>query len=196
MWLNMRPYVNQPFNPVAVPYTIGISGSNDMIDQKRNVIRLKPGTQVLIRIIPRLIKTSQYFDGLTMNQRRCKLPSEADGLEYLKIYSRIGCETDCAIQNAISICHCIPWHYPNDFETWPICELFGGFCFDFFMSLSITYTTCKYKVRHKFLDTWNELLRVKWFISRKLWENTKWKKYHLHIWKLYSNQTNIASVAV
>ena len=26
---------------------------NDMIDQKRNVIRLKPGTQVLIRIIPR-----------------------------------------------------------------------------------------------------------------------------------------------
>ena len=145
MWLNMRPYINQPFNPVAVPYTIGISGANDMIDQKRNVIRLKPGTQVLIRIIPRLIKTTEYFNGLTLNQRRCKLPTEIDGLEHLKIYSRIGCETDCAIQNAISVCHCIPWHYPNSFETLPICELFGGFCFDFFMSLSITYTTCKYK---------------------------------------------------
>ena len=66
-----------------------------MIDQKRNVIRLKPGTQVVIRVIPRLIKTTQYFNGLTLNQRRCKLPSETDGLDHLKIYSRYSSNTGC-----------------------------------------------------------------------------------------------------
>ena len=33
-----------------------------------------------------------------------------------------------------------------------------------------------YRVGHKFSDTWNELFVVNWFISKKFWGNTKWKK--------------------
>jgi hypothetical protein len=31
---------------------------------------------------------------------------------------------------------------PNDFTEWPICELFGGYCFDMIMSDNTYYKQC------------------------------------------------------
>ena len=33
----MKPYSNQPFGPTYLPYTVGISGKNDFIDQKKSI---------------------------------------------------------------------------------------------------------------------------------------------------------------
>ena len=44
----------------------------------------------------------------------------------------------------------------------------------------------KYRVGHKFSDTWNVLFVVNWFISNFFWRNTKWKKvscsHYVKIW--------------
>ena len=34
------------------------------------------------------------------------------------------------------------WYYANDFTEWPICELFGGYCFDMIMSDNTYYKQC------------------------------------------------------
>ena len=53
-------------------YTIGITGQNELIDQKRNVITIRPGRQTAIKVIPRLVRTSAEHNNLGVDQRRCK----------------------------------------------------------------------------------------------------------------------------
>ena len=145
MWMNLKPFSDQLHNRKAIPYKIGITGPYDVIDQHRNLIDVRPGEHAVIKVIPRLIKTSADFDGLRMDQRKCKLSHEIDEISLMRRYTRIGCETDCAIKKAMPICKCIPWHYPNDYHTWPICEMFGAHCFDLMMSADTNYNGCKYR---------------------------------------------------
>ena len=140
----MKPYISQLYGSTAQKYYIGISGPDDFIDQKRNAIRIRPGKKTMIKVLPRLVKTSKGFDSLEVKERGCKLSHETIGLEHLTKYSRIGCETDCAIKRAMSVCKCIPWYLPNDFKVYPLCEMFGGYCFDQMMDDDIIYRDCKY----------------------------------------------------
>ena len=143
--VNMKPYTKQLYSRTAVRYTIGISDQNNFIDQKRKMILVHPGKQTLIKVLPRIVDTSPEFDGLRIDQRNCKLSSETDGLHALIRYSRVGCEMDCAMKTAMSVCKCIPWHYPNNFKEQQICEIFGGYCFDRMMSHDTNYWNCKYQ---------------------------------------------------
>ena len=139
----MRPYTTQEYNPVATKYTIGISNKENLIDQQRNTIDIKPGNEVLVNVIPRLVKTTVDFNGLKRKQRKCKLPHESDGFSFLKQYSRIGCEFECAVKRVVSKCKCIPWFYPKQFTAFPVCEMFGGNCFETLMSDDRYYRQCK-----------------------------------------------------
>ena len=149
----MKPYTFQLYGSTAVKYTVGISGRADFIDQKRNVIRIRPGQQTMIKVLPRLVETTKDFDSLELNERHCKLSHETVGFKYLTKYSRKGCETECAIKKAISVCKCIPWHQPNDFKVHPICEMFSGYCFDQVVSDETNYRDCKYQCRRDCHET-------------------------------------------
>ena len=138
----MKPFTHQLYNPTATEYKIGISTKRDHIDQQRNSISIEPGHSVLVNVLPRLFRTTADFNDLKLHQRKCKLPHETEGCQFLKEYSRSGCEFECAVQKAISLCKCLPWYYPNDFREWPICELFGGYCFDMIMSDNTYYKQC------------------------------------------------------
>ena len=144
MWLNLKPQTVQMHNRKATKYKIGITGPFDVIDQQRNLIDVRPGEQAQIKVIPRLVKTTTDFDNLRLDQRKCKLSHEANGISFLNTFTRIGCETDCAIKKAIPICRCIPWHYPNAYDRWPVCEMFGAHCFDLMMADDTNYRGCKY----------------------------------------------------
>ena len=145
MWLNLKPYTNQLYNFKSMRYTIGITGQNELIDQKRNVITIRPGRQTAIKVIPRLVRTSSDHNNLPVNQRRCKLSDERVGLQYLTNYTRLGCETECAIEKATSLCKCLPWNYPSDFKKWPLCDMFGSHCFNEIMSVENNYLGCKFR---------------------------------------------------
>ena len=138
----MKPYSSQIYGPIETEYRLGITTSKNLIDQQRNSMRIKPGNHMKISVLPRLVETTTYFNDLRKDQRKCKLPHETEGFAFLKEYSRIGCEIECAAQNAISICKCLPWYYPNHFKEWPICDMFGGFCFDLIMSDNTYYKKC------------------------------------------------------
>ena len=80
MWLNLKPYTTQLYGPKAIPYMIGISNPRNVVDQKRNIIRVRPGQETRINTIPRIVETSESYNGLRLDQRRCKLSHEMGGL--------------------------------------------------------------------------------------------------------------------
>ena len=139
MWMNMKGFIAEE---KATRYTIGISGPTGLMDQQRNTIPIIAGNQTLVKVVPRLVRTTEDFNNLAIHQRNCKLPHETDGFMFLKKYSRIGCEFECAAKQAIQICKCIPWYYSNDFKKWPICEMFKGYCFETIISDETYYRKC------------------------------------------------------
>ena len=139
----MKPYSFQKYNSIATKYRIGITNKKSLFDQQRDTIRISPGNQTMIKVLPRLFRTTADFNALTRKQRNCKLPHETDGFTFLKEYSRKGCEFECAAKKAVSICKCIAWYIPNNFMKWPICEMFGGYCFDLIISDERNYKKCK-----------------------------------------------------
>ena len=88
MWLNLKHYSNQLYNFKSKRYTIGITGPNELVDQKRNVITIRAGRQTAIKVIPRLVRTSTDHNNLRLEQRRCKLLEERDGLQFVTKYTR------------------------------------------------------------------------------------------------------------
>ena len=91
---------------------------------------------------PQFIETSKEFDDLNPLKRKCRFPHEIYGLKTVKKYSKTACEHECAFMKAVSVCKCTPWYYKNNATTLPICEMFGGYCFDKVMSTRKFYKQC------------------------------------------------------
>ena len=142
-WVNMKPYSDQPFGPSALPYTIGVTGKDNLIDQKISVHKLRPGYHTTIHVVPKILETSADFDNMDINKRECKLPHETSGFNLFNDYSQKKCEIECATKKALSFCHCLPWQYPNNFTSIQICDMFGGFCFNEIISNEVFYKSCK-----------------------------------------------------
>ena len=139
----MKPYINfkNSLTP-NVPYNLRISTKNNMIDQRRGLIELTPGYHTVVRVVPKVVETTEEFEKYDVTKRKCKLPYETDRFNMSKIYSKDGCELECATDSALKICKCLPWYYPNNFTGTPICDMFGGKCFDMIMSDERHYKNC------------------------------------------------------
>ena len=139
----MKPYSDQHYGPTALPYTVGVTRKNNLIDQKISVHKLWPGYQTTIHVVPKILETTSAFNNLKLDKRECKLPHETTGFRLFNEYSQKTCETECAARKASTICQCMPWNYPNDFMSLPMCDMFGGFCFNQIMSNEVYYKSCK-----------------------------------------------------
>ena len=143
----MKPHISSPNKDESSEYSLSISNSLSAIDQKLNIINLEAGMNTIVSVTPQLIETTKDFDALNPNSRKCRLPHETFedlpyGLKSAKNYSRTACEHECAFMKAVSVCKCTPWYYRNDSSTVPICEMFGGYCFDKIMSTRKFYKQC------------------------------------------------------
>ena len=145
MWLNMKPYSDSDqYSSIkqTSQYSLSITDKRNHIDHKRNIIYLRPGHQTYIKVLPRIVNTSESFEALTLAQRKCKMPYETDGLMFVTNFTRVGCELECAAQLAVDVCKCIPWYFPNNFTYMPMCDMFGGHCFDRIISEETNYKRC------------------------------------------------------
>ena len=138
----MRPYVSLPFNAANLAYTLGISTKANLVDQKRNLIDILPGFKTVVKVIPQLINTTTSFDEMAVSTRNCKLSTENEEFNLLNSYTKVGCEFECAVKRAVSVCKCMPWFYTNNFESTPICNSFSGYCFEHFISDESNYKRC------------------------------------------------------
>ena len=133
-----------PFGAEYNAYTLGITTRDATLDQKRNVIELYPGYQTSVSVIPQLVEVEDDFELVSIPRRNCKFPSETDELplNITKEYTKVGCELECAAEKAAFFCKCLPWHYTNNFTKMPICDTFGGHCFERIMSNEKYYKMC------------------------------------------------------
>ena len=139
----MKPLVNiESTDTPFIPYNLKISTKNNILDQKRGAIELKPGYHVSIRVTPKVIDASEGFVGFDIRTRNCKLPHEIDGLKFFQNYTEDGCELECALKKSLSVCKCHPWYLPNHFNL-PICDMFAAKCFDAIISDARNYKECK-----------------------------------------------------
>ena len=107
------------------------------------VHKLTPGYHTTLHVIPKILQTTSAFDDLDLDLRQCKLSHETSGFQFFQTYSRKTCEIECAAKKAVSFCQCAPWFYPNNFTSLPICDMFGGYCFNEIMSNIVHYKDCK-----------------------------------------------------
>ena len=142
MLLLTKSNILLPYSDDSFTYSLGISTTVNVIDQKRNVIDLEPGLHTIVSVTPQFVSSTDNFDKLPYWSRKCKLPHENDGMKSVKNYSKINCEHECAYMKAVSLCKCSPWFYKNNFTAEPICEMFGGYCFDQVMSSRKFYKEC------------------------------------------------------
>ena len=136
----MQPFAKLEKN--FVPYNLKVSTKANMVDQKRGLIELKPGYHVITNVMPKLVDTSKSFEGFDVATRKCKFSYEKEELKILKNYSKDGCEFECSLGSALAQCKCLPWYYPNNFTGTPMCDMFGGKCFDMIMSDESNYKKC------------------------------------------------------
>ena len=140
--MNLKPFIRQGPQDFT-PYNIQISTKDDMMDQKNNLIKIKPGFLISIKIWPGLKIIKENFEALPLSHRKCKMPYEKSKFKFMKKYSKVNCEFECAAKKAIKHCQCLPWFYPNNFTEIPICDMFGAKCFDMIMSNKNNYKLCK-----------------------------------------------------
>ena len=144
MWLNTKPNSHMYYGPETLEYTVGVNDVKNIMDQKRNAVKLKPGHATYVKVLPRIVTTSKGFEALTQAQRGCKMPYEIEGFRFLARYTRIGCEIECATQTASEICQCVPWYMPNNVtqDQFSICDMFGHACFAKMLSDESNYKRC------------------------------------------------------
>ena len=86
----MKPFDPMPQYLDYKPYTIGITTKENLIDQKRKIIKLKPGTHVSIKLLAQIIETSEEFDNFDVKYRKCKLSHEMEGFQMVQNFTRSG----------------------------------------------------------------------------------------------------------
>ncbi|XP_059610139.1 pickpocket protein 11 [Phlebotomus argentipes] len=77
------------------------------------------------------IRTTQDARDLSVSQRRCRFPDEADGLQFSAVYSLNLCRMECRIRMALEVCQCVPHFYPSRSKSGkrhPVCDLAGMKC--------------------------------------------------------------------
>ena len=83
MLVNMKHYDTNPSTKYNfIPFTIGVSSKLNSFDQKRKIIRLKPGHHISIKVSTQIVETSEDFDAFDVQDRKCKHQHEATGFKY------------------------------------------------------------------------------------------------------------------
>ena len=115
MLVNLKPFTmdGKPYH-----YKLGIKSKADSFDQKtKGLISLRPGYHTLIKVVTDITEISENFASLNQATRKCKLSHETEGFQFLRNYTKTGCEFECAAKLAMEICQCLPWYYPNNFTN-------------------------------------------------------------------------------
>ena len=142
MVINTKPHVSLPDNLKIGTYTLGVTSKLNTIDQRRNTLDILPGYYTTLTVIPQSLGVTEQFKGLDVLSRGCKLVHETDILNLTTQYTKTVCEFECATQAAIYKCGCLPWYISNNFTRTPICDPYGGYCFEETMSNEANYKKC------------------------------------------------------
>jgi len=100
-----------------------ITTKSDWIDIYANNFVIEPGYSYTFKIISSQITTTKRFAEMDQSHRNCHMPKEVNGFEFLRKYSKVGCNYECFLKEVIKSCNCTPWYVPrNHLNNLPFCE--------------------------------------------------------------------------
>lgn len=113
---------------LVVRFQIGFHHPNTVIDYS------SPGKSIYMLRLNTLslkvseVSTSERVQSLSVQQRNCKLPSDA-GLSTWPVYSSVLCQLECRHGTVRNLCGCLP-HFakPMEGKLFSACSL-SSFCF-------------------------------------------------------------------
>jgi hypothetical protein len=94
-------------------FILSITNENNPFDIFRQSYFIEPGFSYKYQILADQIVTTKEFDNMEPSIRNCSLPNENSKSNLTRTYSKSSCEYECAIENAIKKCSCIPWNIPK-----------------------------------------------------------------------------------
>ncbi len=136
---NQKAYHLKPFTP----FKIAIHDPFSVADLGNAGVSVEPGTISTILITPSQIITTSTSRSLGEERRACRFKYENDGLEIFKIYTQTSCLFECQLKVALDKCEWVPWDFPHPGKIWPVCDLWGRYCFKKLMESKKTPEECK-----------------------------------------------------
>ena len=104
-------------------FVLAITNENNPFEIYKQNFVIEPGFAYTFKIVANQIVTTDRFNALDKSVRNCNLPSETKNLNFTKVYSKSGCQYECAIRQAKEVCQCLPWFIPRmPDETLPFCN--------------------------------------------------------------------------
>ena len=102
---------------------LSISNQREWVNIISNNYQIQPGFSYTFKVTASQMVTTARFDGMSENDRNCRLPHETQGLDLMKEYSKGGCQYECTIKEIIKHCNCTNWNIPKlSLSDPPFCE--------------------------------------------------------------------------
>ena len=128
----------------APKFKVAIHNPAMPADLRSGGVEVEAGYLSTFLITSSQLLTSEGVKGLEQSRRKCRFPSESEGLKIFKQYSQAGCIFECQIEHGLNKCGCIPWNYPHLGNLSKICDYMGSYCFEKVMASSeIAATKCE-----------------------------------------------------
>ncbi len=110
--------------------SLSIQESQNVPDLAGQQFRVLPGTHTLIQVTPTIIhSTPELVTGFSPDKRNCLDKTEISRGSVFKQYSNANCVFECNLVLATSKCGCVPWDFPRQDGTTPMCAPKGSTCF-------------------------------------------------------------------
>ncbi|TRY73274.1 hypothetical protein TCAL_01937 [Tigriopus californicus] len=135
-FLDQRTYLQPDFryssNMGYGSFIVGFNPSWKSFNMRSKITRLRIGYETEVLITPFELRASERLRDLSFAQRRCRFPDElTPDMTFFKRYSQDGCQFECLLKAATSICLCTPWDYPFLVpELRDTCSFYGALCFN------------------------------------------------------------------
>ena len=112
-------------------FIVSITNPSNLFEISRENYTVRPGYHYTFKIMANEIVTTERFNGMDASTRNCFLPHENQNLKFAKIYSKSGCEFECARKYAVTKCNCVPWNIPRlANESTRFCTYNDSSCFE------------------------------------------------------------------
>ena len=89
---------------------------NDHLNYFTNLetgVLVQIGYESTITVKPVKHTTTEAFNSLNLEDRKCRLPTEQNNTNSMfKKYTQRGCQLECALEKASQSVNCTPWNYP------------------------------------------------------------------------------------
>ena len=80
---------------------------------REQYLRVPLNQELVVRVIPNMMTTSEGLRGYSPHRRQCYFPSERH-LRFFKVYTQSNCALECLTNFTLHLCSCAAFYMPRE----------------------------------------------------------------------------------